>query len=141
MLSIAMYIPGADEESRLLRSTLCGICNLMAVLLFRSISDSVKNRFKTLQDVVDAGYYKSIHILTKLMIIRLELIQRTGFMTKEEKEIFESVKADINMFWLPALWFAHYMREAQKNGKITYNDGARLIMAVSVLRDLTVIFH
>ncbi len=52
-------------------------------------------------------------------------------MTKEEKEIFESVKADIAIWWLPALWFSHYLREAQKQGKIAYNDGARLIMAVS----------
>ena len=50
-----MYIPGVDEESRLLRKTLCQNCNLMAVLVFRSIADSVRNRLKTLQDVVNAG--------------------------------------------------------------------------------------
>jgi hypothetical protein len=52
-------------------------------------------------------------------------------MTKEEKEIFESVKADIAIWWLPALWFSHYLSEAQRQGKIAYNDGARLIMSVS----------
>lgn len=55
MLTIAMYIPGCDAESRLLRKTLLQNCNLMAVLVFRSISESVRNRLKTLEDVVAAG--------------------------------------------------------------------------------------
>ncbi len=55
MLAIAMYIPGSDTESRLLRKTLCQNCNLMAVLVFRSISDSVRSRLKSLEDVVNAG--------------------------------------------------------------------------------------
>lgn len=55
MLTIAMYIPGSDAESRLLRKTLMQNCNLMAVLVFRSISESVRYRLKTLEDVVTAG--------------------------------------------------------------------------------------
>ena len=34
---------------------LCQNCNLMAVLVFRSIAESVRDRLKTLQDVVNAG--------------------------------------------------------------------------------------
>lgn len=55
MLAIAMYIPGNDAQSRLLRKTLCQNCNLMAVLVFRSISESVRSRLQTLEDVVRAG--------------------------------------------------------------------------------------
>lgn len=55
MLAIAMYIPGSDAESRLLRKTLLQNCNLMAVLVFRTISESVRRRLKTLEDVVTAG--------------------------------------------------------------------------------------
>lgn len=55
MLAVAMYIPGSDNESRLLRKTLLQNCNLMAVLVFRTISESVRHRLKTLEDVVAAG--------------------------------------------------------------------------------------
>ena len=50
-----MYIPGCDKESKILRKTLVQNCNLMAVLVFRSISESVECRLKTLDDVVNAG--------------------------------------------------------------------------------------
>lgn len=58
MLTIAMYIPGCDKESKLLRKTLMQNCNLMAVLVFRSISESVRTRLKSLEDVVNAGVHK-----------------------------------------------------------------------------------
>ena len=55
MMAIVMYIPGDDNESRLLRKTLCQNCNLMIVLLLRSISDSVRSKWETLEDLVKAG--------------------------------------------------------------------------------------
>jgi bestrophin-3 len=55
MLAITMYIPGSDTESKMLRKTLVQNCNLMAVLVFRSISESVEYRLRTLEDVVRAG--------------------------------------------------------------------------------------
>ena len=55
MLSIVMYIPGEDDESRLLRKTLCQNCNLMLILLLRTISDSVRSKYKTIGDLVKAG--------------------------------------------------------------------------------------
>lgn len=60
LLPVVMYIPGTDSESRLLRRSLLRQCNLMAVLLLRSLSDSVRNRLKTLEDIVDAGKWKTI---------------------------------------------------------------------------------
>ena len=50
-----MYVPGTDPKSKLLRQTLCRQCNLIAVLLLRSLSDSVRKRLQSLQDIVDAG--------------------------------------------------------------------------------------
>lgn len=63
LLTIAMYIPGCDNESKLLRKTLMQNCNLMAVLVFRSISESVRSRLKSLEDVVNAGADEKFHIL------------------------------------------------------------------------------
>ena len=55
MLFIVMYIPGEDDESRLLRKTLCQNCNLMIILLLRSNSDSVRSKRKTIGELVKAG--------------------------------------------------------------------------------------
>ena len=57
-------------------------------------------------------------------------------MTRKEKELYELAEAEypeMDIYWLPGVWFAHNMREAQKQGKISFSDGARLIMAVSAL--------
>ena len=51
--------------------------------LKRSISSAVKQRFPTLDHVVD-----------------------TGFMTKNEKKLFEAVPAnEFNTYWVPCTWF------------------------------------
>lgn len=67
-LAICMYIPGNDIQSRVLRKTLCQNCNLMAVLVFRSISDSVRSRLKTLEDVVSAGIVMLVQITFSITI-------------------------------------------------------------------------
>jgi len=54
-LAIATYIPGSDDQSRIFRETLVRQSNLIAVLMFRSISDSVRRRLPNIEDVVDAG--------------------------------------------------------------------------------------
>ena len=51
--AIAAYVPGYDIESRILRKTLARQCNLMAVLLLRTLCST--NRKKTLDDIVSAG--------------------------------------------------------------------------------------
>jgi len=51
-------------------------------------------------------------------------------MTNSEKEVFESTKADINIFWLPGVWFSHRLQEAQRQGRITDSFGAQMIMNV-----------
>ena len=52
---IACYIPGFDEESRMLRRSLMRWMNLALILVLRSISSAVKQRFPTLDHVVEAG--------------------------------------------------------------------------------------
>ena len=53
------------------------------ILVLRSISSAVKQRFPTLDHVVD-----------------------TGFMTKNEKKLFEAVPAnEFNTYWVPCTWF------------------------------------
>ena len=51
-------------------------------------------------------------------------------MTQTELEYFNAVEADINLYWLPGLWFAHHLREAKLQGKITDPHGAQTIMNV-----------
>lgn len=53
-----------------------------------------------------------------------------GFMTYAEMETFKAVEADVNLYWLPGLWFSHRLREAQVRGRIIDPFGAQLIMKV-----------
>ena len=60
---------------------------------------------------------------------------KSGFMTRHQKEVYESAQVDypgVNLYWLPGLWFCHELREAQKKGKISSHDGTRLITAVGL---------
>ena len=53
--SIACYVEGFDEDSRILRRSLMRWMNLALILVLRSISSAVKQRFPTLDHVVEAG--------------------------------------------------------------------------------------
>ena len=106
MLAIGMAVPGEDIKDRQLRKTLCRYCTLMAVLLFRTISQSVGYRLKTMHKVANAG-----------------------FITQSEIKMFNKVETDINKFWLPAMWFVHRLREAKEAGKID-SYGAKIVMSV-----------
>jgi len=94
--SIACYIEGFDEESRLLRRSLMRYMNLALILVLRSISSAVKQRFPTLDHVVEAG-----------------------FMTTTEKELFSAVPAnEFNTYWVPCTWFIYRIQEATRKGKL-----------------------
>jgi len=94
--SIACYIEGFDDESRMLRRSLMRWMNLALILVLRSISSAVKQRFPTLDHVVEAG-----------------------FMTVNEKKLFESVPAnEFNTYWVPCTWFVFRLQEATKQGKL-----------------------
>jgi len=94
--SIACYVEGFDEESRMLRRSLMRYMNLALILVLRSISSAVKQRFPTLDHVVEAG-----------------------FMTPTEKELFSAVPAnEFNTYWVPCTWFVYRLQEATKRGKL-----------------------
>ncbi|UYV73415.1 BEST3 [Cordylochernes scorpioides] len=52
---IALYMPGSDDTSRMMRRTLMRYVNLSLVLVLRSISMAVKKRFPTKEHLVEAG--------------------------------------------------------------------------------------
>ena len=105
-----MYIPGNDEQSRILRRTLIRYLNLSLVLVLRSISIAVKRRFPTKEHLIEAG-----------------------FMTKPELEMFSAVPAnEFNTFWIPCTWFVNLLREARQECRITDSSGLKLIMEVSI---------
>eukprot|EP00092_Neocalanus_flemingeri_P019066 GFUD01020655.1.p1 GENE.GFUD01020655.1~~GFUD01020655.1.p1 ORF type:complete len:712 (-),score=139.07 GFUD01020655.1:319-2454(-) len=94
--SIACYVEGFDEDARMLRRSLMRWMNLALILVLRSISSAVKQRFPTLDHVVEAG-----------------------FMTANEKKLFESVPAnEFNTYWVPCTWFVFRLQEATKQGKL-----------------------
>lgn len=51
-------------------------------------------------------------------------------MTETEKISFESIKSDVNLYWLPGLWFAQNLQSAFKQGRVKDTYGAKLIMEV-----------
>jgi len=94
--SIACYIEGYDEEARMLRRSLMRWMNLALILVLRSISSAVKQRFPSLDHVVEAG-----------------------FMTPNEKKLFEAVPAnEFNTYWVPCTWFVFRLQEATKQGRL-----------------------
>jgi len=104
--SIACYIEGFDDESRMLRRSLMRWMNLAMILVLRSISSAVKQRFPTLDHVVEAG-----------------------FMTVNEKKLFESVPAnEFNTYWVPCTWFIFRLQEATKQGRLLNQYALESIM-------------
>jgi len=104
--TVACYIPGYDEESRMLRRSLMRWMNLALILVLRSISSAVKQRFPTLDHVVEAG-----------------------FMTVNEKKLFEAVPAnEFNTYWVPCTWFIFRLQEATKQGRLLNQYALESIM-------------
>lgn len=107
---IALYVPGNDVTSRVLRRTLMRYLNLTLVLVLRSISIPVKRRFPTKEHLVEAG-----------------------FMSRPELEMYSSVPShEFNTFWIPCTWFVNLLREAKSECRITDSGGIKLIMEVSL---------
>ena len=108
-ITIFLFLPeGYDEESRMLRRSLMRWMNLAMILVLRSISSAVKQRFPTLDHVVEAG-----------------------FMTVNEKKLFESVPAnEFNTYWVPCTWFVYRLQEATKHGRLLNQYALENIMRV-----------
>lgn len=105
MLAIQIYITGDQELIRELRQGLVRRSLLMLVLLLRSISPAVRRRYPTLKSLV-----------------------LDGVMTRKEKQSFESIVPVVNLFWVPATWFATALQDAVSDGMLTNEYGTKLIM-------------
>eukprot|EP00095_Tigriopus_kingsejongensis_P008469 maker-scaffold18_size714446-snap-gene-3.23 protein:Tk08469 transcript:maker-scaffold18_size714446-snap-gene-3.23-mRNA-1 annotation:"PREDICTED: bestrophin-4-like" len=104
--SVACFVGGFDEDSRMLRRSLMRYMNLALILVLRSISSAVKQRFPTLEHVVEAG-----------------------FMTYQEKELFSAVPSnEFNTYWIPCTWFIYRLQEASLKGKLVTAFALETIM-------------
>ncbi|TKS90439.1 Bestrophin-3 Vitelliform macular dystrophy 2-like protein 3 [Collichthys lucidus] len=88
-------VQGKDEYGRLLRRTLVRYVNLTSLLIFRSVSTAVCKRFPTMDHVVEAG-----------------------FMTPEERKVFENVRSPHLKYWIPVVWFTNLASKARQEGRI-----------------------
>ncbi|XP_069084425.1 bestrophin-3 isoform X2 [Pleurodeles waltl] len=105
MFLISSNVHGRDEYGRLLRRTLMRYVNLTSVLIFRSVSTAVYKRFPTFDHVVEAG-----------------------FMTSDERKLFEALKSPHQKYWVPFIWFGNLASKARKEGRIRDNVDLQLIM-------------
>ncbi|XP_074082225.1 bestrophin-3 [Macrotis lagotis] len=95
MFLISSSVHGRDEYGRLLRRTLMRYVNLTSLLIFRSVSTAVFKRFPTIDHVVEAG-----------------------FMTPDERKLFDHLKSPHLKYWVPFIWFGNLASKARKEGRI-----------------------
>ncbi|XP_029283890.1 bestrophin-3 isoform X2 [Cottoperca gobio] len=95
MFLISSCVQGKDEYGRLLRRTLVRYVNLTSLLIFRSVSTAVCKRFPTMDHVVEAG-----------------------FMTPEERKVFENIRSPHLKYWIPVVWFSNLASKARQEGRI-----------------------
>jgi hypothetical protein len=59
----------------------------------------------------------------------------TGFMTNQEKELFNAVPAtEFNTYWIPCTWFIYRIQEASKNKKLINEYALETIIRVRNIR-------
>ena len=57
-----------------------------------------------------------------------------GFMTNQEKELFQVVPCnEFNTYWIPCTWFVYRIQEAAKKGKLLNDYAIETIMRVRVM--------
>ncbi|XP_042554965.1 bestrophin-3 [Dipodomys spectabilis] len=95
MFLISSSVHGSDQHGRLLRRTLMRYVNLTSLLIFRSVSTAVYKRFPTMDHVVEAG-----------------------FMTADERKLFDHLKSPHLKYWVPFIWFGNLATKARDEGRI-----------------------
>nr|XP_035966274.1 bestrophin-3 isoform X4 [Halichoerus grypus] len=110
MFLISSSVHGRDEHGRLLRRTLMRYVNLTSLLIFRSVSTAVYKRFPTMDHVVEAG-----------------------FMTTDERKLFDHLKSPHLKYWVPFIWFGNLAAKARKEGRIRDSVDLQSLMTVSLL--------
>ncbi|KAM4747648.1 bestrophin-3 isoform 2-T2 [Rhinophrynus dorsalis] len=105
MFLISSNVHGRDEYGRLLRRTLMRYVNLTSLLIFRSVSTAVYKRFPTMDHVVEAG-----------------------FMTADERKLFDNLKSPHLKYWVPFIWFGNLASKARSEGRIRDSIDLQMIM-------------
>uniref|UniRef100_A0A7M4EGU6 Bestrophin homolog n=1 Tax=Crocodylus porosus TaxID=8502 RepID=A0A7M4EGU6_CROPO len=117
MFLISSNVQGQDEYGRLLRRTLMRYVNLTSLLIFRSVSTAVYKRFPTMDHVVEAG-----------------------FMTANEKKLFDKLASPHLKYWVPFVWFGNLAVKARKEGRIRDSVDLQTLMNVVTLAVYTFFF-
>ncbi|ULT96911.1 hypothetical protein L3Y34_005026 [Caenorhabditis briggsae] len=94
-ITIANYIRGTDDRTRMIRRNVIRYMVLTQVLVFRDISLQVRRRFPTLESIVLAG-----------------------FMLEHEKEMLCNVACKYSKYFVPIQWSTGLLVEARTEGKI-----------------------
>ncbi|CAI2351150.1 unnamed protein product [Caenorhabditis sp. 36 PRJEB53466] len=94
-ITVANYIRGTDDRTRMLRRNVIRYMVLTQVLVFRDISLQVRRRFPTLESIVSAG-----------------------FMLEHEKDALYSVACKYSKYFVPIQWSTGLLVEARTEGKI-----------------------
>ncbi|CAI5449209.1 unnamed protein product [Caenorhabditis angaria] len=94
------YVRGNSEKARIYRRNMIRYCELCQILVFRDISMRTRRRFPTLETLV-----------------------ASGFMTKEELQLYNSYNTENNIrlgtkYWIPANWALCMTYQARKDGFI-----------------------
>ncbi|XP_032151293.1 bestrophin-3 isoform X4 [Sapajus apella] len=108
MFLISSSVHGRDEHGRLLRRTLMRYVNLTSLLIFRSVSTAVYKRFPTMDHVVEAG-----------------------FMTADERKLFNHLKSPHLKYWVPFIWFGNLATKARNEGRIRDSVDLQSLMTVA----------
>ncbi|XP_042864168.1 bestrophin-3-like isoform X2 [Penaeus japonicus] len=106
-LFVSTSIHGQDERSRLMRRTVMRYVNLTELITLIMISPTVKKRFPTLDHLVEAG-----------------------FMTSNEKKIFDDLDAKTShpKYWMPLVWAGSIVSRARKEGRIRDDFAVKTII-------------
>lgn len=69
--------------------------------------------------------------IEKLLLINTECFS-VGFMTRDERKKFESLRSPYNKYWIPCVWFANLAAVARCEGRIKDNNTYKLLMEVMI---------
>ncbi|CAG5124440.1 unnamed protein product, partial [Candidula unifasciata] len=105
LFTMTTYLHGFDDRARMMRRAVARYMLFGLIWICRGISVSVMKRFPTLDHIVEAG-----------------------FITKEEKVIFESTECKYQKFFVPLMWANQILVTARREGIIDTDFGLRMIL-------------
>ncbi|KAK7070475.1 hypothetical protein SK128_017567 [Halocaridina rubra] len=107
VIAVRTYIPGQDEESKMVRAAILRYVNLTIALTFAMISPAVKKRLPSLHHLVAAGY-----------------------LTESERVILENLekKSKLHKTWIPIAWACKTVQKARKKDVIQSDSDQRMII-------------